>query len=86
MLDGAGVCCESGVLDDCGVCDGDHASCSKVILLDILLPDLTGAASLTTPAVQQAFRYVSVAMLGSLVARLRESESDSRGGRTPNCN
>lgn len=69
MLDGAGVCCESGVLDDCGVCDGDHASCRKVIMLDVLLPDLTAAASLTTPAVQEAFRCSAVAVIGCLIRR-----------------
>lgn len=68
VLDGSGVCCESGVLDDGGVCDGDHSSCRKVLQLDILLPDLTSAASLTTPAVQKAFRCFLMELLCRLIS------------------
>jgi hypothetical protein len=56
VLDAAGVCCESGALDDCGACDGDHASCSKALQLGAMLPDYEAAANLTQPAVFSAFR------------------------------
>jgi hypothetical protein len=56
VLDASGICCESGVLDDCGVCDGDHSSCQKILQLSILVPDLPSAASLELQPVQLAFR------------------------------
>ena len=33
MLDGGGYCCLSGMLDECGVCDGDGSSCQLHIVV-----------------------------------------------------
>lgn len=57
VLDAAGVCCESGSLDDCGVCDGDHTSCRTAIQLDLLLPGPDASESLTLPTVDEELRH-----------------------------
>ena len=56
MLDAAGICCESGVLDDCGRCDGDHSSCYKAIEFSVMMLTFDDALSLAQPAVNSAFR------------------------------
>jgi hypothetical protein len=57
VLDAAGICCESGVLDDCGVCDGDHSTCNKALSLSLMLPAVEEALQLSDPGVDTALRY-----------------------------
>ena len=45
------------MLDDCGVCDGDHASCNKAITLSLMLPTFNDALALSDPEVDTAFRW-----------------------------
>lgn len=56
VLDAAGVCCDSGSLDDCGVCDGDHTSCRTAIQLDLLVPGADVAEALQIPTVDADLR------------------------------
>ena len=56
VLDAAGICCESGVLDDCGVCDGDHATCAKAIEWSIMMTSMDDALGLSESAMNTAFR------------------------------
>ena len=36
-LDGNGICCATGHIDDCGVCDGDGSSCRTDVIIRIEL-------------------------------------------------
>ena len=40
VLDGGGFCCLSGLLDECGVCDGDGSSCQLHVVLTAQVPSL----------------------------------------------
>lgn len=44
MLDAGGMCCESGALDECGVCDGNGESCTTQLTL-LLDPDIKNIES-----------------------------------------
>lgn len=68
VLDAAGICCPSGTLDDCGVCDGDHSTCLKVIELGIMMPAYASASSLSEPATVSAFRCEHV--IGTCMLRV----------------
>jgi len=48
VLDAAGLCCPSGGVDECGVCDGDGTSCSLHLRLMLQVPqgmNITGAGT-----------------------------------------
>lgn len=47
VLDGRYICCDSGKVDDCGVCDGDN-SCSAKMVLTLYVDSSKAAADLAT--------------------------------------
>jgi len=58
VLDAAGLCCPSGGLDECGVCDGDGTSCSLHLRLMLQVPqgmNITGAGTQPSPAVKASY-------------------------------
>lgn len=66
MLDGLGSCCSSGAVDECGVCDGDGASCSVQLQLLVRLPNNTNLAATAWRDVLQGM--LQAAMPGSKAA------------------
>ncbi|GMH40329.1 hypothetical protein BSKO_08233 [Bryopsis sp. KO-2023] len=42
LVDEGGICCESQIIDECGICDGDGTACGVALALDMTFPVLVG--------------------------------------------
>ena len=71
MLDAGGYCCSSGLLDDCGVCDGDGSSCALHVIVtsQVYSPSLATAGLMPKPKDSlHTVRYMSLSELDALPA------------------